>query len=142
MENASKALIIAGAILLAILLISMGMLVLNKATGFLDGDQLDEAAVSTFNQKFTKYEGEKVKGSSVRSLISEISAYNGSDEAADNKQYIEVISGSSNKAPSTTAGTPPTLKDTGAVVNTKYYKVEITQRANKGKVSQITITAL
>lgn len=141
MENASKALIIAGAILLAILLISMGMLVLNKATGILDNDQLDEAAVSTFNQKFTKYEGEKVKGSSVRSLISEISAYNGSDEAADNKQFIDVVSGSGDKAPSTT-GNPPTLKDTGAVVNTKYYKVEITERANKGKVSQITITAL
>lgn len=136
MENASKALIIAGAILLAILLISMGMLVLNKATGFLDGDQLDEAAVSTFNQKFSKYEGTKVKGSTVRSLISEVTAYNGSDEAVDNSQFIS-IDGNAGISAGQNGAT-----GTGGIVNTKYYSVEISERANKGKVSKITINTV
>ena len=45
MENASKALIIAGAILLSILLIGLGMMVYSKAKGTLDNTGIDDVAV-------------------------------------------------------------------------------------------------
>lgn len=134
MENASKALIIAGAILLAILLISMGMLVLNKATGILDNDQLDEAAVTTFNQRFTKYEGDNVKGSNVRSLLSEVAAYNGSEDVTANG--ATAISFANGSIVSYSDGQ---ITGSGNISNTKSYKVEIT-KYTKGKVSEIKIT--
>ena len=61
MENASKALIIAGAILLAILLISLGIMIFNQAQSAIDGSGMSDAELTAFNQKFTKYEG-KQKG--------------------------------------------------------------------------------
>ena len=50
MENASKALIIAGAILLAILIIGLGMFIYNQAADTLDGAQLDGQKVDSYNQ--------------------------------------------------------------------------------------------
>ena len=44
MENASKALIIAGAILLAILIISLGIMIFRQASGVVDSNAMDEVA--------------------------------------------------------------------------------------------------
>ena len=68
MENASKALIIAGAILLSILIIALGIYVFNMARGVSDSTALDEAEVNTFNSQFTNYRGKKM-GSAVGELI-------------------------------------------------------------------------
>ena len=137
MENASKALIIAGAILLAILLISLGMMVLNKATGILDSEQLDQAAVTTFNQKFTKYEGEKVKGSNVRSLISEVAAYNGSEDRESAGEAIITLEGGIVTTDATSGEI--SYQSGKSISNTKNYKVVITGYT-KGKVSKISIS--
>ena len=75
MENASKALIIAGAILLAILLISLGIMIFNQAQGTVNNSGMSEAEITSFNNKFLKYEG-KQKGSVVKSLINEAAAIN------------------------------------------------------------------
>ena len=68
MENASKALIIAGAILLSILIIALGIYVFNMAKGATNTNQLDELEVSQFNQVFTNYRG-RVLGSGVIDLL-------------------------------------------------------------------------
>ncbi|MGN1296899.1 MAG: hypothetical protein ACI4VH_00460 [Clostridia bacterium] len=78
MENASKALIIAGAILLAILLISLGIMIFNQAQTVVNGSGMTEAEITTFNSKFQKYEGSQ-KGSVVKSLINDILAVNSDD---------------------------------------------------------------
>ena len=52
MENASKALIIAGAILLAILLISLGIMIFNQASNTVSNSGMTEAEVTSFNNKF------------------------------------------------------------------------------------------
>ena len=70
MENASKALIIAGAILLAILLISLGIMIFNQAQDTVNNSGMSQAEISAFNNQFLKYEGTQ-KGSVVKSLISE-----------------------------------------------------------------------
>ena len=78
MENASKALIIAGAILLAILIISLGILIYNQASGVVTNNSMDEVSIQTFNNKFLQYAGEQ-KGSSVRALLSQVNASNATD---------------------------------------------------------------
>lgn len=72
MENASKALIIAGAILLAILIISLGIMIYNQASGVVNNNAMSEVDISTFNQKFEQYFGTKVKGANVRALLTAI----------------------------------------------------------------------
>lgn len=82
MENASKALIIAGAILLSILLISLGMIILNQAKGVISGSGMTQAQLQEFNDKFLQYEGIQ-KGSAIRSMVQEVMANNNSSEASD-----------------------------------------------------------
>lgn len=72
MENASKALIIAGAILLAILIISLGILIFNQASGVVNNNSMDEVEIAAFNQKFMQYEGTNVKGAQVNALLNQV----------------------------------------------------------------------
>ena len=51
MENASKALIIAGAILVSILIIGLGMYLYTTASGVFDSNQLKEQQARTINLK-------------------------------------------------------------------------------------------
>ena len=76
MENASKALIIAGAILLAILLISLGIMIFNQAQDTVTNSGMSEAELTAFNNKFLKYEGDAVKGTMVKSMVQEVKATN------------------------------------------------------------------
>ena len=76
MENASKALIIAGAILLAIVIISLGLIVVNNTRNTVDTSNLNEQEIQSFNSKFTAYEGSNVGGSRVNTLIQQVIATN------------------------------------------------------------------
>ena len=70
MENASKALLIAGAILLCILIIAIGMFIYNSASSTITDSMstLSTQEVDAFNNQFTSYEG-KQTGSNVKALI-------------------------------------------------------------------------
>jgi len=72
MENASKALLIAGAILIVIILIGIGVAVINSTSNIQDqaGSTADSMAAQTFNSRFTAYEGKGISASQVKSLIS------------------------------------------------------------------------
>ena len=83
MENASKALIIAGAILLAILLISLGIMIFTQAQDTVTNSGMSEAEVQSFNSKFTKYEGD-IKGTMVKSLVQEVLSNNGNENNNSN----------------------------------------------------------
>lgn len=80
MENASKALIIAGAILVSILLISIGVIIINSTGNMTDqvGTTTNTMAIETFNSQFTNYEG-KVSASQVKALVSKVNASNASN---------------------------------------------------------------
>ena len=77
MENASKALLIAGSILICIVLISVGMLVLGYTSNVTDqvGDTTTSQAAQAFNRNFTDYVG-KQKGSAVKKLLGAIAVNN------------------------------------------------------------------
>lgn len=94
MENASKALIMAGTVLILVLVITVGMNLFNKA-GNLNGAvknkwSVDE--VKSFNDQFEKFGGEQ-SGSRVKELITEI---NRSNKAMDVR--VEINNSAANKS--------------------------------------------
>ncbi len=70
MENASKALLIAGAILLCILIIAIGMFIYNSAQSTITDSMtsLSTQEIDAFNNQFTSYEGAQT-GSQVKALM-------------------------------------------------------------------------
>jgi len=75
MENASKALIIAGAIILSILIIGIGMYIFTMANDAISDTGLTEQQAQQFNAKFKSYEG-TVSGSKAMSLCDTVRAHN------------------------------------------------------------------
>lgn len=69
MENATKALLIAAAVLVAILIISFGLVIYNKSTTATDSADLTATQIQAQNEKFAKYEGENQRGSVVNALL-------------------------------------------------------------------------
>ena len=120
MENASKALIIAGAILLAILLISLGIMIFNQAQDTVSNSGMSEAELTAFNNKFLKYEGE-MKGTMVKAMIQEANATN-----SENRDGITVSVNGNN-----TSAIP-----TSSIDNAKTYTVKLDY--SNGRVSTST----
>lgn len=75
MENASKALIIAGAIILSILIIGLGMFIFQKANSATEGADLSSQKVKAYNSVFEQYEGTQ-SGVNVKALLDEVRAHN------------------------------------------------------------------
>ena len=94
MENASKALIIAGTALILILIISAGMLLFNKAGNLSNSARVQwtEDEVNSFNDQFEKFGGEQ-SGSRVKELITEV---NRSNKAMDVR--VEINNSAANKS--------------------------------------------
>lgn len=94
MENASKALIIAGAILISILLISVGVIIMNQTSKVTDGvgGSVDTMAIETFNSQFLNYEGEKKNAQQVKALVSKVNASNATNEVTSDTQekYVSI----------------------------------------------------
>ena len=70
MENASKALIIAGAVIIAIVIVSLSYTVFKKwsDTGMKMSD-MSQQEIEAFNSKITPYLGQNVSGSQVNALL-------------------------------------------------------------------------
>lgn len=131
MENASKALIIAGAILLSILLISLGIMIFNTAQDTTKNSGMTQAQVSAFNNKFSKYEG-TIKGSEVRSLIQEVVASNGDDNNKNASRQITINEDRKAIVSGTTA-------DSSSILTTKSYTVKITEYNADGTIKTMEI---
>lgn len=91
MENASKALIIAGAILLAILIISLGIMVYNNAKSTVGSQNLDKQEVEAFNSEWENYVGDRKSANEVRTMIRTVIAHNGTETKNGTNRYINVI---------------------------------------------------
>lgn len=136
MENASKALLIAGAILIVIVLISIGMAIVNSSKDVIDevGHSTADNAVTVFNSTFSSYEGTQ-KGASVRSLLQAISTSNATNKNTSGR-LISVTVGS------LTAETDSS-KITGEssnIVTSAKYKVVMSGIDSDGYINAITIT--
>lgn len=95
MENASKALIIAGAILISILIITLGIMIYGQAKGAIDTNAMSELEIRQFNEKFMQYDGDRVRGATVNSMLQSVVAHNLSADD-DSKQIIVTGTGIAN----------------------------------------------
>lgn len=125
MENASKALIIAGAILLSILIIAIGMYIYNSSQSSImgAGDALSSYEVDSFNAQWDVYAGEQ-PGSNVKTLlgklISNAKTYAEEGSRLPDVAYKATTSGSYVCVTSTAGGTNTNV----AGLNTAKNKIE------------------
>lgn len=77
MENATKGLMIAGAILIAIVLIGIGVALVSGAQGFLEQgtSEMDSMERSAFNSKIEQYEGKR-SGANIKTLLTTLNSIN------------------------------------------------------------------
>ncbi len=91
MENASKALIIAGAILISILLIGLGVYVYQTASSATSTVDLSSQAAQAQNNQFRSYFGERVQAAQVKNLMNAIRSNNITGETAAEQKTIYVL---------------------------------------------------
>ena len=132
MENATKALLIAAAVLVAILLISLGVGVFQMGEEATQGANLSEQEVMAFNQKFEQYAGQGKRGSEVNALLKTVVQHNIQKTAEGSTDLRVTVSGSA-----TISGTETTIPSvsTGAV-----YNVVVNLSPTTGLVTSINIT--
>ena len=137
MENASKALLIAGAILIAILLIAVAMSVFNKSKDQVGaGDaQMSAYEIQAVNAQFEDYMGTNIAGSQVRSLIDLVSAYNAKPGVTRIKVDAVTYRSSSSQVQSPTSLANVSL----SIEPNAKYTVTMTTNANTGIVDTIKI---
>ena len=82
MENASKALIIAGAILLAILIIGLGIFIYRQAANTVSDTGMDQLAIQQFNGQFENYIKDNVSGATVKLLIQLVKTNNAVEDSS------------------------------------------------------------
>lgn len=147
MENASKALVMAGAILIALIIISLALVMYNKwKIVVIKNANLDAEEIQAFNSTFTPYIGKHVSGSDVNALIQKVVATNlSSKNSGDDVKRVKI------EFPNV-AGTTTTVDkdgkynpDNARKVKTggTFYEVEITKYEKVGKgeiISEITVT--
>ena len=104
MENASKALIIAGAILVSILIISLGIMIYNQAKNTVGSTNLNKQEIQAFNSQWETYVGQKKTASEVVSLAQAIIANNAAETKSGTNRWIKF----------TNTGTPNTTTQTSA----------------------------
>ena len=84
MENASKVLLMAGSILIAILIISLGIMVYKNMSSTVSSTaDMTEQEITMFNSKIKPYLGENISGSQVNALIQLVRSINQSESTID-----------------------------------------------------------
>lgn len=134
MENASKALIIAGAILLAILLISLGIMIFNQAQDTVNNSGMSQAEITAYNNKLLKYEGDNQPGSVVKSLYNEVNASNQEQSQTSSGRSIAIYSGERPQGGGS-GGTKGTELKSSDIKTNLTYKVEMVY--NGGVITEI-----
>ena len=146
MENATKALLIAAAVLVAILIISLGLVVYNMASETIDSVNFSGQEVTAFNDQFTHYNGNRVRGSEVNAMIKTVLSSNmksrseGLTPNSDGSSTPKFV-----KITTTDATNQIKLENTATSSGTvsantsKTYKVEVCYNATTGFVDEIKV---
>lgn len=133
MENATKALLIAAAVLIVIIIISLGVYVVGMGNDQMQqGEQaLSDLEVNSFNNTYENYEGTSVAGSRVNSLLKTVFNHNLMESDETRKITVDGdVSLSADAEKQVTVGTG------------KRYSVVCNKDKNSGLITSITITEL
>ncbi len=130
MENASKALIIAGAILISIILISIGIMVVSSSQGLTGQatETMNAQEIEAFNSQFTGFEGVQ-KGSQVKTLMTRIASSN----ASRDEDHQVTVKGPNNET------TTDAIRS--AVRATSNYTITFESDPTTALIKSVTITA-
>ena len=141
MENASKALIIAGAILISILIIAIGMYIYTNSQASIYGAtaQMSTQEKSAFNQTWTIYEGNQL-GTNCRTLISQLISSNSTNSNEAGKLISLTVDGETvtPEVNNIQSEAMTELRDTIDLRHT--YTVTTNQNETTGLVDEIVIT--
>ena len=136
MENASKALIIAGAIILGILIIGLGMAVFTQAREAITGANLDSEKAQAFNSKFMDYTGPSVTGVQLKSLIDLVISNDSTTSTTENPTITLKVTPKGGTE--TTANTNTALAALrNKIKNADRYEVTVTAYDTAGRITAI-----
>lgn len=143
MENASKALIMAGSILIALIIISLGVMIFkNYSNSVKNNTSLDKQTIASFNRRIDPYIGDNKSASQVNTLRDiAISINNNAKVEGGSMQYVNMtIDGSEVTSYKTLNNeVEVVIKDKKAETG-KFYKVEPTYNPDTGLINTITVT--
>ena len=88
MENATKALLIAAAVLVAILIISLGLVVYNMSAQTVQSVDLSQQEVQAQNEQFERYLGDNQRGNQVNAMLSQVLTNNTTQTDAGRKVTV------------------------------------------------------
>ena len=91
MENASKALIIAGAILISILIIGLGVFIYQQAQSTVSKANLNSQEAQAQNQQFDNYFGDKVSAQEVKQLCTTVRSNNITGETGNDTKKVWLV---------------------------------------------------
>lgn len=137
MENASKALIIAGAILLSILLVSVGMMVYRNAKNNIGSGNIDKQDIEAFNLEWENYEGTGKTADEVRGMVQAVIASNAAESKNGKARYISVQNTELGTGPFTTPPTKPNIQS-ASVNNARTYRISLGYDNTTGLVCAIS----
>lgn len=136
MENATKALLIAAAVLVAILIISLGIVVYQMAAEAMGGVNLSEQEIAANNEKFTRYNGAHKRGSEVNAMLKTVLNSNlAAKSTGDTSKLVKV---SSEGSEGITLGTSQTSVVSEAKTS-ELYTIKVIYGGPGGLVSEITV---
>lgn len=98
MENATKALLIAAAVLVAIMLITLGLNVFQQGQNAVSNADMTDAEIQAYNTKFTTYEGSNRSVTDVNALTNVVLTHN---QTSETDVEIKLVSGSGEGATET-----------------------------------------
>ena len=126
MDNASKALIMAGAVLIAIAIVGVGVYIFSATSSITDvgNTQMDAATMALANSTIRQYEGDNIRGSQVQELYDYVKVLNAGGA------YPEAISFRLNGA---------VVSGDISITKSAYYKVKV-DTSSSGYVNGITVT--
>ena len=135
MENATKALLIAAAVLIAILIISLGIVIYNSSAETVKSANLSQQEVQSANEKFARYNGENKRGSEVNAMLQTVLNANIDAAAAKETDRQVSVTLDASEILSKTAKSITKQADTS-----KLYKIEVQYNGNGGLVDKIVVT--
>ena len=130
MENATKALLIAAAVLVAIIIISLTLAIVRQGQEAIAGADMTEAQIEAFNAKFKTYEGSNVSTTQVKALLNAVLSNNLAETNAGTNRHISITGGKVTQETSATSVT--------TISGTDYYTVKCTYNTN-GLITSIDI---
>ena len=90
MENATKALLIAAAVLIAILIISLTLVIYRQGANAVSSADLSEAEAAEFNGKFTVFSGSNVPTAKVNALLETVFSHNKKEAASGSDLFVSI----------------------------------------------------